>query len=134
MRLKTPSEIDAMAAAGQAAAKTLLAMKAHAAVGVTTMELEEVAREELAKHGAKPALLNYHPRFSRVPYKFATCISVNDEVIHGQPSDRALKSGDVVGMDLVANLDGWLADNAITIIIGVGNPKAQRLLSVTQEA
>src|ERR1022692_1953881 len=117
MKLKTQSEIEAMSVAGKAAAKTLQSMKAGAVVGATTMELEEIAREELKAQGAKPALLNYHPRFSRVPYKYATCISVNDEVIHGQPSaERVLRMGDVVGLDLVADVDGWLADSAITVI------------------
>ena len=135
MRLKTPGEIDAMAVAGQAAAKTLQVLKAAAVVGTSTMSLELLARSELEKHGARPALLNYHPRFSRVPYQFATCISVNDEVIHGQPSESTvLKDGDLVGLDLVANVDGWLADHAITVQVGNGTVKAQRLLSVTQEA
>jgi methionyl aminopeptidase len=134
MKLKTTGEIDAMAQAGKAAASTLAAMKAAVAAGVSTLHLEGIAREELARHGARPALLNYHPRFSRVPYEFATCISVNDEVIHGQPSDRVLREGDVVGLDLVADVDGWLADTAITVPVGVLNVKSQRLLSVTQEA
>jgi methionyl aminopeptidase len=99
------------------------------------MDLENAARAELAANGATPALLGYHPRFSKVPYEFATCISVNDEVIHGQPSSTTiLREGDVVGMDLVANVDGWLADTAITVLVGKGSLKAQRLLSVTQEA
>ena len=135
MKLKTPGEIDAMAAAGSAAAKTLQAMKEAIEVGKTTMNLEEVARETLQKLGARPALLNYHPHFSRVPYTFATCISTNDEVIHGQPStERKIKEGDVIGLDLVAEVDGWLADSAITVLVGKGDVKSQRLLSVTQEA
>jgi len=135
MKLKTASEIDAMAVAGRAAAITLQKMKSALGVGMTTMDLEDIARSELAQHGARPALLGYHPRFSKVPYEFATCISVNDEVIHGQPSPkRRLREGDVVGMDLVADIDGWLADTAITVIVGSGSLKAQRLLSVTQEA
>ncbi len=135
MRLKTQGEIDAMHAAGQAAAKTLQAMKSNATVGMTTMSLEQIAREELSRLGARPALLNYHPRFSKVPYLYATCISVNDEVIHAQPSEaRLLKDGDVVGFDLVADIDGWMADTAITVIVGTGSVKAQRLLSVTQES
>jgi len=135
MRLKTQTEIDQMAIAGQAAAKTLHKMRNSIAAGMSTMDLEDIARSELHNHSARPALLGYHPKFSKVPYEFATCISVNDEVIHGQPSQsRLLREGDVVGMDLVADVDGWLADTAITVIVGNGNLKAQRLLSVTQEA
>jgi len=135
MKLKTPTEIEMMSVAGRAAAATLRAMRGAAAPGVSTLELEELARAELAAQGARPALLGYHPRFSKVPYEYATCISVNDEVIHGQPSAaRVLREGYVVGMDLVAEVDGWLADTAITVIVGKGSLKAQRLLSVTQEA
>ena len=135
MKFKTPGEIDAMAVAGVAAAKTLHGLKDACQPGVTTMSLEVLAREILSQNGARPALLNYHPRFSRVPYQYATCISVNDEVIHGQPSEKAvLKEGDVVGLDLVADVDGWLADTALTVIVGSGSVKAQRLLSVTQES
>jgi len=135
MRLKTEIEIDSMAVAGRSAAMTLKRLRESVVPGISTMDLEEIAREELHRHGARPALLGYHPRFSKVPYEFATCISVNDEVIHGQPSPKQiLKDGDVVGLDLVADVDGWLADTAITVIVGKGSLKAQRLLSVTQEA
>lgn len=123
-----------MEAAGKIASLALLAMKSEASIGVTTLHLDEVARETLKRHHATPALLNYHPRFSDVPYLYATCISVNDEVIHGQPSARTLKDGDLVGLDLVAELDGWLGDTAITILISKGNVSSQRLLSVTREA
>lgn len=135
MKLKTGNEIDAMAVAGRAAALTLQRMRSLTKPGITTQDLEEAARSELQAQGAKPALLGYHPRFSKVPYEFATCISVNDEVIHGRPSPKSvLREGDVVGFDLVADVDGWLADTAITVIVGKGSLKAQRLISVTQEA
>jgi len=135
MRLKTKSEIEQMAVAGSVAAKTLQKMRSAVVPGMSTMDLEEIARAELSSQGARPALLGYHPRFSKTPYEFATCISVNDEVIHGQPSpSTVLREGDVVGMDLVADVDGWLADTAITVLVGKGSLKAQRLLSVTFEA
>lgn len=136
MTLKTPGEIDAMAAAGSAAAKTLKAMQAAIVPGkTTTMDLEMVARESLKSLGATPALLNYKPAFSRVPYEYATCISVNEEVIHGVPNvKRILKSGDIVSLDLVANVDGWLADTTITVAVGQVSPKAQRLVDVTKAA
>lgn len=135
VKLKTQGEIDAMAVAGVAAAKTLHGLKDACKVGANTLALEMMARDLLASFGARPALLNYHPRFSKEPYRFATCISVNDAVIHGQPSEKTvLREGDVVGLDLVADVDGWLADTALTVIIGSGNVKAQRLLSVTQES
>jgi methionyl aminopeptidase len=135
MTLKTPGEIDAMAEAGQAAARTLRAMREAIVPGqTTTLDLEEVARETLASLGATPALLGYHPAFSKVAYEHATCISVNDQVIHGVPSTRVLRKGDIVSLDLVANVDGWLADTTITVGVGDIPPKAQKLIEVTRAA
>lgn len=122
-----------MAEAGRAAAKTLQAMKTAIQPGkTTTQELEDIARETLASLGAKPALLDYKPPFSQHTYRHATCISINEQVIHGVPSPRILKSGDVVSLDLVAEVDGWLADSTITVGVGNITPKAQRLIEVTR--
>ncbi len=135
MTLKTPGEIDAMAVAGSAAARTAQAMKAAIVPGkTTTAELDEVARETLKSLGATPALLDYHPPFSEVPYRHATCISINEQVIHGVPGPRVIKAGDIVSLDLVANVDGWLADHTITVMVGDVSPKAQRLVEVTRAA
>lgn len=135
MTLKTPGEMDAIAAAGSAAAKTLKAMREAIVPGqTTTLDLEGVARDMLATLGAKPALLGYHPHFSKVAYEHATCISVNEQVIHGVPGPRVLKAGDIVSLDLVADVDGWLADTTITVAVGSVSPKAQRLIEVTRAA
>jgi len=134
IRIKTQGELDAMAAAGLAVARTLERMKESANIGVKLLDLEDIARDELKKQGACPSLLNYHPSFSSVPYLFATCLSLNDEVIHGLPRNRTLRSGDLLGMDLVGNIDGWHADSAITVQIGEGKPIAKKLLMTTREA
>jgi methionyl aminopeptidase len=132
--LKSEGEIDAMAAAGLAVAYALDAMKLLARPGVKLTELEELALETLKKHGAKPSLLGYQPSFSAFPYEFATCLSLNDEVIHGLPRQTILKPGDLLGMDLVGNVDGWHADSTVTILIPPGKPKAKKLQEVTREA
>jgi methionyl aminopeptidase len=135
MTLKTSGEIDAMATAGRAAALTLRAMREAIIPGeTTTLDLDMVARETLKSLDAIPALLNYHPPFSEVPYLHATCISINDQVIHGVPGPRVIRSGDLVSLDLVANVDGWLADSTITVAVGAVSPKAQRLSEVTRGA
>ncbi len=136
MKLKTPGEIDAMAEAGRAAAWTVRAMREAIVPGRTsTMDLEEVARETLRGLGASPALLGYRPGFSQVAYEHATCISVNEQVIHGVPNGaRVLRPGDIVSLDLVADVDGWLADTTITVPVGEVSPKAQRLVEVTRAA
>jgi methionyl aminopeptidase len=124
-----------MAEAGRAAAKTLQAMKAAIQPGTTTtQELEDIARETLKSLNAKPALLDYHPPFSQHTYRHATCISINEQVIHGVPGPRILKSGDVVSLDLVAEVEGWMADTTITVAVGSVSPKAQRLIEVTRAA
>ncbi len=125
-----------MAQAGRAVALGLDRMKRCIVPGkTTTLELDEIARDELKKHGALPSLDGYKPAFSSVTYHHATCIAINDEVIHGVPSkDRVIRNGDVVGLDLTAHVDGWHADSAITVIVGTANKQAQRLVAVAQEA
>jgi methionyl aminopeptidase len=136
MRLKTETEIAAMREAGKAAAAALIAMRDAIVPGeTTTLQLDEIAGETLARYGAKAALNGYKPPFSPVSYLHNTCISVNDEIVHGVPrSDYVLQDGDIVGLDLVASVDGWHADSAITVPVGAISDKAKRLLTVTREA
>jgi len=126
--------MDAMAVAGRAAARTLRAVAAAAAPGVSLLELEEIALATLEAAGAKPSLKGYHPGFSRTPYEYATCLSINDEVIHGTPRKKLLKEGDILGIDVVANIDGWHADTAITVPVGTVSPRAKKLMKVTEES
>ena len=135
-RLKTPEEIEMMRRAGQVVAEALLAMRDAIVPGeTTTLALDEVATEVLRRHGAKPALLGYKPSFSDVPYQHNTCISVNDEVVHGVPSrKRVLREGDIVSLDLDASVDGWCADSAITVPVGQVSSSGKNLLTVTRDA
>lgn len=133
--LKTPGEIQAMRQAGIAVAVTLRAMRDAIRAGeTTTLALDEIAQESLKTFGAKPALLGYKPSFSKVPYLHATCISINNEVIHGVPKKRILIPGDLVSLDMTASVDGWCADSTITTGVGEISDKAQRLMFVTREA
>lgn len=136
MKIKTPTEIEAMATAGKAVAHALDEMKkAIVPNQTTTLDLDEIAIETLAKHNCKPALVGYQPPFSDVPYKHATCISIDEEVIHGVPNkSRVIKNGSIVSLDLVGSYEGWLADSTITVIVGEVSKKAQQLVSVTREA
>lgn len=132
--LKSKGELDAMAEAGKIAADVLRAMQSAAVIGVTTKELDDLAISEFEKRGARPALLGYKPPFMREAYQFATCISINEEAIHGLPSSRALQDGDTIGLDTVAELDGWYADTAITVQIGSKDDRTEMLLLVTEDA
>jgi methionyl aminopeptidase len=127
VRLKSAEEIELMRRAGGVVAEALAAMR--------DAELDEVAADVLKKHGAKSAFLGYKPSFSRVPYQYNTCLSVNEEVVHGVPSKkRVLRRGDIIGLDMGASVDGWYADAAITVPVGEISLPAKNLLLVTQEA
>jgi len=136
IHLKSAEEIEMMRRAGRAVAEALAAMRDAIVPGeTTTLDLDEVAAEVLKRRGAKPALLGYKPSFSRVPYKHNTCISVNNEVVHGVPSGkRVLVEGDIVSLDLDASIDGWCADAALTVPVGNVSLAAKNLLTVSREA
>ena len=136
VRLKSAEEIEMMRRAGRAVAEALAAMRDAIVPGeTTTLDLDEVAAEVLKRRGAKPALLGYKPSFSRVPYKHNTCISVNNEVVHGVPNGkRILREGDIVSLDLDASIDGWCADAALTVPVGAVSNAAKNLLTVSREA
>ncbi len=136
IRLKSAEEIEMMRRAGRAVAEALAAMRDAIVPGeTTTLDLDEVAAEVLKKRGAKPALLGFKPSFSRVPYLHNTCISVNNEVVHGVPSKkRILQEGDIVSLDLDASIDGWCADAAMTVPVGTVSASAKNLLTVSREA
>lgn len=136
IRLKKPAEIAAMRQAGIAVALTLRAMRdAIVPDETTTLDLDEIAGETMKKMGARPALMGYKPSFSNVPYMHNTCISVNNEVIHGVPSGkRVLRPGDLVSLDMDAEIDGWFADATITVAVGEVSEEAKNLSQVTREA
>jgi methionine aminopeptidase len=93
VELKTSAEIDAMAAAGAVVAEALTAVVEHARPGRSTTELDRVAADVLARHGATSPFLNYHPRWAASPFPAVLCVSVNDAVVHGIPNGHALADG-----------------------------------------
>jgi methionyl aminopeptidase len=131
--LKTRREIEMMRRAGQVAFRILTMMREGAVVGVTTFELDELARSEMDKVGAIALSKNYPTYKAGEGFPGHTCISVNDEVVHGIPGKRTLKEGDVVTLDLAMSLEGYCADTAVTVPIGRINPTARKLLDVTQK-
>ena len=128
VEVKTPEELAIMRRAGGVVADILVLLKGLVKPGMTTGEIDQIAREELKKRGAKPAFLNYHG------FPGVICVSINSEVVHGIPSDkRVLKDGDIVGLDFGAIIDGWYGDSAMTIPVGTISPEAERLVRVTRE-
>jgi methionyl aminopeptidase len=126
--LKTPEEIEIMARASRLVAETLQFLKPHVRPGVTTDELDRLAEEFIRSRGGRPAFKGYRS------YPKTLCISVNDQVVHGIPSKRVLKDGDIVGLDLGAIVDGFYGDAAMTLPVGAIGPKAAELLRVTEAA
>lgn len=130
--LKSRREIDMMRRAGHLARTILAQMTAACAPGVTTAELNEIAREMLASHGAVGLSKNYPTYKPGEGYPAETCISVNEEVVHGIPGPRRLQEGDVVTLDLALMYDNYCCDTAVTVPVGTVSPKVQRLLDVTR--
>jgi methionyl aminopeptidase len=132
--LKTPGEIDAMAASGDVVAQILAACREHAAVGVSLAELDGVARDVLARNGATSPFLNYQPRSAPVPFPAAICTSVNDAVLHGIPTSYRITDGDLVSVDCGATIDGWVADAAISFVVGEPRAEDLALIQATEDA
>ena len=133
IELKTPDQIARMRVAGRVVAVTLDAVTKAAAPGVTTRELDELAAETIAAHGAVSNFLGYGADVGP-PFPGVICTSVNDETSHGIPSDRVLRDGDVLSIDCGAMVDGWHADAATTVAIGAVVEPHRELMRVTEEA
>ncbi len=126
--LKTPEEIAVMAQASRVVAETLEVLKQAVKPGITTDELDRLAEAEIRARGAKPAFKGYRN------YPKTLCASVNDQVVHGIPSKRALKDGDIIGLDLGAIVGGFYGDSAVTVPVGHTDERVAQLIRVTEEA
>lgn len=128
-RVKTDSEIAAMREGGKMLATVLQLLEREISTGMTTKDLSGIAAKELKRFGGKPAFLGYEG------YPDVLCVSVNDEVVHGIPSQRVLKDGDIVGLDFGVLHRGMVTDGAISVIVGKSdNKKLAKLLQTTREA
>lgn len=131
--LKSGREIELMRRAGQIGYLILQKMKEAAKPGVSTLELDNLARAELDRVGAVALSKNYPTYRPGEGYPAHTCISVNEEVVHGIPGGRLLKEGDIATLDLALSLNGYCADTAATIGIGKISPEKQKLVDVTRQ-
>ena len=125
---KSWSELQTRARACRIVVDTLEVLEQAAVPGVTTKEMDRIARECIEKAGARPAFLGYRG------YPATLCISVNEEVVHGIPGPRKLKEGDIVGLDLGCVVDGFFGDAARTVAVGKASEGAERLMRTTREA
>jgi methionyl aminopeptidase len=126
--LKSPEQLDKMAAAGSILVRCLRMVAAKARPGTTTKQLDEAAEKFIRSQGAEPAFKGYRG------FPGSICASPNSMVVHGIPGPYELKRGDLLSVDVGVIKDGWVADAAMTLPIGSISPEARRLLDVTKAA
>nr|WP_300145746.1 type I methionyl aminopeptidase [Propionicimonas sp.] len=134
IELKSAEQILRMRSAGLVVARILQTVREAARPGVTTIELDGIARERIAAAGAVSSFLGYGGGFGLPPFPAVTCISVNSEIVHGIPGDRVLADGDLVSVDFGVSLNGWHGDSAITFSVGTPDPVAEALSEATRQA
>ncbi|MBD5189274.1 MAG: type I methionyl aminopeptidase [Bacteroidales bacterium] len=126
--IKTAEEIEKMRSACELVSRTLGEVAKWVKPGVTTLRLDTIAREFILDNGGKPSCLGYHG------FPGTLCIEVNDTVVHGFPSNYALREGDIVGTDCVAELNGFHGDSCYTFAVGEIDEKVSQLLKITKES
>jgi methionyl aminopeptidase len=126
--LKTPAEIEVMAEASRVVAEALEIIRKAVRPGISTDELDRIAEEAIRARGAIPAFKGYRS------YPKTLCASVNEQVVHGIPSKRKLKDGDIIGLDLGAIVGGFYGDSAVTVAVGRVSEGTTKLVQVTEEA
>ncbi|MFH8495873.1 type I methionyl aminopeptidase [Streptomyces coeruleorubidus] len=134
VELKTDTSIDAMYEAGQVVARALTAAQKAADVGVSLLELDEVAHDVLREAGATSPFLGYRPSFAPTPFPAVLCVSVNDAIVHGIPTRYRLRDGDLVSIDFGAELGGWVGDSALSFVVGTPREADLRLIETAERA
>jgi len=131
INLKSEAEIALMREAGRINAETLNAVKAAIAPGVSTAELNEVAEAVQRGYGVYSPFKNYPGPY---PFPASICTSINEEMVHGIPSNRKLREGDIISVDCGTVYEGFVGDSAFTVGVGEISPLAQSLIEVTKQA
>ncbi len=125
---RSAAELERLARVNALVARVLAELSAMIAPGVTTAEVDALAEQRLREAGAEPAFKGYHG------FPATICASVNEQVVHGIPSSRKLRAGDIVSVDLGAKMDGFYGDSAVTVPVGQVAPDAVKLLEVTKQS
>src|SRR5215471_16310069 len=128
--LKSPREIGLMREAGKVVAEALRLCRQMAQPGVRTLEIDRAVEALYARHGVIPLFRGYP---GKVPFPAVTCISLNEQVVHGIPGQRVIREGDLVKLDTACKLNGWCADAAVSVPVGELRPEWRRLLRVAEE-
>ncbi len=130
IELKSQDEVERMRRPAALVAEILAALREAAKVGVTTAELDRIAERMIARAGARSAFKNY--RVGDAVFPAVLCTSINEQVVHGIPSDRALEDGDILSLDFGVEIGGFYGDAAITVAIGQVDEESRKLVEVTQ--
>lgn len=133
----SPAQVEAARPAGRFVGTTLATLRDRVQPGTNLLEIDAWARELIAQAGATSCYVDYAPSFGRGPFGKVICTSVNDAVLHGLPHDRVLTAGDLLTLDFAVAVDGWVADAAISFVVGgdaVADPEDLRMIETTQRA
>lgn len=134
IELRTPAEIEQMKAAGNFVGRVLEATRDAAAVGVNLLDLDRLAHDMIRAEGAESCYIDYHPSFGGSPFGKVICTSVNDAVLHGLPHDYKLQDGDLLSLDFAASVNGWVADSALSVVVGTPRDEDLALIAAAEEA
>jgi methionyl aminopeptidase len=135
--IKSDSDIEMLDKSGKILSWALGELQKAAVPGATLSHLDRFARDLLKSKDAKPAFLNYQPEGADRPYPAAICASLNEVIVHGIPTDRELKVGDILKIDLGVDYKGYFTDSAVTVIVGgedAVRPSVRKLVKATKEA
>lgn len=135
IELLSPRQIDEMRPAGHFVAEVLAHLRSRVEPGVNLLDVDAWVRELIRRRNAVSCYVDYAPAFGRGPFGKVICTSVNDAVLHGLPHDYVLREGDLLSLDFAASVDGWVADSAISVVIGdTGTATDRRLIDTTRAA
>lgn len=134
IELHTLAEIDEMRPAGRFVAETLKTLRSETTVGTNLLDLDRRAHALIRAAGAESCYLDYAPSFGSGPFGFVLCTSINDAVLHGKPFDYRIKDGDLVTLDFAVSVDGWVADSAVSFVVGTARDEDLRLIDTTERA
>ncbi|WP_308493794.1 type I methionyl aminopeptidase [Microbacterium terrisoli] len=134
IELRTPAEIEQMRPAGRFVAEALATLRDDTKVGTNLLTIDKRAHELIRKAGAESCYIDYAPSFGSGPFGKVICTSVNDAVLHGLPHDYALRDGDLVSLDFAVSIDGWVADSAVSFVVGTPRDEDLALIETTEKA
>lgn len=133
-KTKTREEIELLRVSGKRLAGVLARLREEIRPGITTKYLDEVAEREIRRTGDTPPFQNYTPHGARHPFPASLCVSINDEIVHGIPSDRVIVGGDIVSIDLGLSHKGMITDAALTVAVGEVGEDVRLLIRETERA